>query len=52
MQFEWDERKALRNEKKHGVSFQEAVTVFGDTLALTFDDPDHSVGEWRPVPVR
>lgn len=47
MQFEWDENKALRNEQKHKVSFRGALTVFGDPLALIFDDPDHSIGEWR-----
>jgi len=47
MQFEWDRRKAKSNLKKHGISFQEAATVFGDTLAITFDDPDHSVNEHR-----
>jgi uncharacterized DUF497 family protein len=45
--FEWDRNKASSNFKKHGVSFQEAATVFGDSLALTFNDPDHSVGEHR-----
>ena len=44
MQFEWDPQKANRNNKKHGVSFEEAVTVFYDPLAASFDDPDHSVG--------
>ncbi len=47
MQFEWDQRKAKSNLKKHGISFQEAATVFGDALAITFDDPDHSVNEHR-----
>ena len=47
MQFEWDEIKAKSNLKKHGVSFQEATTVFSDAMALTFDDPDHSWGEVR-----
>ena len=47
MEFEWDRNKASSNFKKHGVSFQEAATVFGDSLALTFNDPDHSVGEHR-----
>lgn len=42
MEFDWDERKASANVKKHGVSFQEAATVFGDPLAITFSDPDHS----------
>lgn len=47
MQFEWDPKKAVKNIKKHGVSFDEAVTVFYDPLSATFDDPDHSVGEQR-----
>ena len=42
MEFAWDERKAETNLKKHGVSFHEAGTVFGDTMAITFHDPDHS----------
>ena len=47
MEFEWDSEKAAANEHKHNVSFPEAATVFGDPLALTFDDPDHSAGEQR-----
>jgi uncharacterized protein len=47
MEFEWDDAKAWRNLSKHGVSFQEAATVFGDPLALTFLDPDHSDEEDR-----
>jgi uncharacterized protein len=47
MQFEWDPRKAKENQKKHGVSFDEAVTVFYDPFSATFDDPDHSVEEQR-----
>ncbi|MBU1666740.1 MAG: BrnT family toxin [Gammaproteobacteria bacterium] len=47
MKFEWDDAKAESNEQKHGVSFEEAASVFGDPLALTFSDPDHSVGEKR-----
>lgn len=49
MEFEWDERKAATNLKKHGVSFHEAGTVFGDPMAITFPDPDHSVTEQRFV---
>jgi len=49
MRFEWDDRKAAANEKKHGVSFHEAATVFGDPLAITFADPDHSENERRYV---
>lgn len=47
MHFEWDHRKAAANARKHGVAFEEAASVFGDPLALTFDDPDHSSGEHR-----
>jgi hypothetical protein len=47
VEFEWDPGKAKANARKHGVRFEEAVTVFGDPLAVTFDDPDHSVGEHR-----
>ena len=49
MRFEWDPKKAAANLKKHGVSFQEASTVFGDALAITFQDPDHSEDEERQV---
>lgn len=49
MDFEWDPRKAATNERKHGVSFSEAASVFGDPLAITFDDPDHSKGEARSL---
>lgn len=51
MHFEWDPKKANRNYKKHGVSFEEAVTVFYDPLSATFDDPDHSIGERRYVTI-
>ena len=47
MNFEWDGKKAERNLKKHGVSFQDAATVFNDPLAITFDDPYHSTDECR-----
>lgn len=47
MEFEWDPDKAAGNEKKHGVTFHEAATVFGDALAITFADPDHSANEQR-----
>ena len=47
MQFEWDPDKSANNLKKHGVSFHEASTVLGDPLAITFNDPDHSIGEHR-----
>jgi len=49
MRFEWDPKKAETNSKKHGVTFQEAATVFGDPLAITFQDPDHSETEERQM---
>ena len=49
MQFEWDRRKATSNAQKHRVSFEEASTVFGDPMALTFADPDHSAAEERYI---
>lgn len=47
MEFEWDPEKSKANLKKHGISFHEASTVFGDPLAITFNDPDHSTREHR-----
>jgi hypothetical protein len=47
--FEWDARKAESNARKHGVTFDEATTVFGDPLALLMTDPDHSREEERWV---
>ena len=47
MEFEWDPDKSEANLKKHGISFHEASTVFGDPLAISFNDPDHSIGEHR-----
>jgi uncharacterized DUF497 family protein len=47
MEFEWDPNKAAKNIKKHGISFTEAATVFGDPLSTTFPDPDHSIQENR-----
>lgn len=49
MEFEWNPDKAALNLEKHGVSFQEAATVFNDPLSMTFPDPDHSIGESRYV---
>jgi uncharacterized protein len=51
MEFEWDEDKAADNAKKHKVTFGEAATVFGDTLSLTFADPDHSRHEDRWITI-
>ncbi|NLV44141.1 MAG: BrnT family toxin [Candidatus Hydrogenedentes bacterium] len=47
MEFEWDRDKAAANFRKHDVSFEEASSVFGDALAITFNDPMHSVREHR-----
>ena len=47
IRFEWDKLKALANKRKHGISFEEAQTVFYDDNAVLFDDPDHSQGEDR-----
>ena len=49
MIFEWDEDKARKNLKKHGVSFEEAISVFNDPLSATGVDPDHSLEEERFV---
>lgn len=51
MYFAWDPAKAKLNDHKHGVSFDEATTVFGDPLATTFPDPDHSVAEDRFITI-
>lgn len=49
MKFEWDPIKAATNIRKHGVSFDEAVTVFKDPLAFIFDDVAHSENEHREI---
>jgi len=49
MEFEWNSKKADDNQRKHGVTFHEAATVFGDPLAITFEDPDHSLAEERQI---
>lgn len=49
MDFEWDEEKAGRNLAKHGISFEEAKTVFDDPLYIDFYDPDHSEDEERYI---
>ena len=51
MDFEWDPEKEKTNIAKHGVSFGEAMTVFGDPLELTIADPDHSEAEFRFVSI-
>ena len=49
LKFEWTRKKAASNLSKHGVSFEEALMVFGDPLARIFDDEDHSVEEQREI---
>jgi uncharacterized DUF497 family protein len=49
LEFEWDKDKAKANQRKHGVSFEEASTVFNDPLSINFDDPDHSLEENRYI---
>ena len=49
MEFEWDPKKAIANIQKHDVTFQEGASVFGDPLAITFEDPDHSMNENRRI---
>jgi uncharacterized DUF497 family protein len=49
--FEWDQSKSDKNEKKHGITFEEAKTVFNDRYAITIDDPDHSDDEYRYIDI-
>jgi len=49
LRFEWDPRKAASNRAKHGITFDEAATVFSDEFALFMDDPEHSDDEDRFV---
>ena len=49
MEFEWDPSKATSNLRKHGVSFEEAQTVFANSLAVIFEDGTHSVNEQREI---
>lgn len=49
--FEWDSTKARTNAAKHGVTFEEASTVFGDVSSLTIPDPEHSQGEDREITI-
>ncbi|MGA2985027.1 MAG: BrnT family toxin [Terriglobia bacterium] len=51
MVYEWDAKKAKGNRRKHRISFEDAATVFLDPLALTFPDPDHSMGEEREITI-
>jgi uncharacterized DUF497 family protein len=49
--YEWDPEKAKRNLRDHGVSFEEAATVFLDPLAMTYPNPDHSDEEDREITI-
>ena len=49
LQFEWNDKKAISNKRKHGISFEEATTAFGDELSITIDDPLHSEDEDRLI---
>ncbi len=49
LKFEWDRKKGTSNLANHGVSFEEALTVFSDPLARIFDDEDHSIEEQREI---
>jgi uncharacterized protein len=51
MRFDWDEGKAAANLAKHGISFNEAATVFGDSLGWTYSDADHSESEQRWITI-
>jgi uncharacterized DUF497 family protein len=51
LEFEWDPAKAELNLKEHGISFDEATTVFRDTLSITISDPDHSDSEDRFIDI-
>ena len=51
LEFEWDSAKADTNLKEHGVSFDEATTVFRDALSITISDPDHSGSEVRFIDI-
>lgn len=51
LEFEWDEDKAVRNLRKHKISFEEAKTVFADPFSITIDDPKHSIEERRFIDI-
>ncbi len=51
MRFEWDRKKAQENERKHGVSFDAAISVFYDPLSATFEDVRHSDEEQRFITI-
>ena len=49
LEFAWDPKKAASNLRKHGVSFEEALTAFADPLSITIPDPEHSAAEERCI---
>ena len=49
--FEWDQNKSEKNKRKHGITFEEAKTVFNDSFAITIDDPDHSYDEYHYIDI-
>jgi uncharacterized DUF497 family protein len=51
LEFEWDANKAETNLKKHGITFSEAASIFGDPLEVTISDPDHSAEEFRFISI-
>ncbi len=51
LQFEWDENKATANYQRHGISFDEAKTVFNDPFSITIADPEHSLDEERYIDI-
>ena len=51
LRFEWHEKKAKENLKKHGIGFEEAKTVFNDPFSITITNPDHSIEEERYVDI-
>ena len=51
LQFEWNITKAQTNKRKHGITFEEASTIFGDPLSITIPDPAHSIGEDRFITI-
>ena len=51
LRFEWHDKKAIANKKKHGITFEEASTVFGDFFSITIYDPAHSVAEERFITI-
>jgi uncharacterized protein len=51
LRFEWNRKKALLNIRKHGIAFEEASSIFGDSLSLTIPDTFHSIGEDRFITI-